>query len=244
MDTKNLKILGLIGARSGSKSVPDKNIRPLAGKPLIGWIIEKAKKSKYLNRVVVSTDSEKYAGIARSFGAETPFLRPKELAADTSTDMDWVGHALRWLGENENYKPDIVVRMFPTVPLQAVEDIDSVVEELFKDPEADSAVVVAEAIQPPMKALKLINDGKGGKYLVGYFSGKGADATATLRQSYERAYYRANIIAFRPEVIAKTNSMTGDRVRPHIIPQERAIDIDNPMDFFIAEQLIKKIGSN
>lgn len=244
MNSKSLKILGLIGARSGSKSVPDKNILPLAGKPLIGWIIEKAKKSKYLNRVVVSTDSEKYAEIARSFGAETPFIRPKEFAADTSTDMDWVGHALSWLEKNENYKPDIVVRMFPTVPLQAVEDIHSVIEELFKDPEADSAVVIAEATQPPMKAMKLVNDSRGGKYLVGYFSGKGTDATASLRQSYERAYHRANIIAFRPEVMARTNSMTGDRVRPHIIPQERAVDIDSPMDFYIAEQLMKKFNIN
>ena len=78
-----MKILGIIGARSGSKGVPGKNIRPLLGKPLIGWIIEKAKKSKYINRVIVSTDSEQYAEIARSFGAETPFLRPKEFAADT-----------------------------------------------------------------------------------------------------------------------------------------------------------------
>jgi len=240
MNSEKLKILGLIGIRSGSKSIPDKNIRLLSGKPLVGWIIEKAKKSKYLNRVVVSTDSEKYAEIARSFGAETPFIRPKEFAADTSTDLDWVKHAVEWLDKNENYKPDIVVRLIATVPLQTVGDIDAVTEELLKDQDAQSAVVIAEANQPPMKALKLVDDGRGGKYLVGYFTGKGVDVTPTLRQGYAKAYFRANIVAFRPEVIYKTNSLTGDRVRYHIIPQERAIDIDNPIDFFIAEQLLDK----
>lgn len=234
-----LKILGIIGARSGSKGISGKNIRPLAGKPLMAWILEAAKASKYLNRVIVSTDSEKYAELARSFGAETPFIRPKEFSADTSTDFDFIKHAVEWLDKNENYKPDILVRLLPTVPLQAAEDIDTVIEELLKDPEAHSAVVIAETNQPPMKALKLVDDGKGGKYLVHYFTGKGKDVTSTLRQRYEKAYFRANVVACRPEVLT-TGTLTGDRVRYHIIPQERGVDIDNEMDFFIAEQLMKK----
>lgn len=240
MDSSELKILGIIGARSGSKGVPDKNIRFLAGKPLIGWIIETAKRSKYLNRLIVSTDSEKYAVLARSFGAETPFLRPEELARDSSTDFEYVEHAVKWLEANEGYLPDIVVRLMATVPLQTAEDIDACIEELLRDKEAHSSVVIAEARQHPQKALKLVDDGQGGKYLAGYITGEGKDTNPTARQAYAKAYFRANIVACRSMVIKEFGSLTGERVRFHIIPQERAVDIDSLIDFYIVEQLMKK----
>ena len=235
----DLKIMGIIGARSGSRGVPHKNIRSLAGKPLIGWIIETAKKSKYINRVVVSTDLEEYAAIARAHGADVPYLRPKELAEDKSPEYDYVRHMVEWLEKNEGYRPDIVVRMMATVPLQATGDIDAAIEELLKDPKTHSAVVIAEARQHPLKALKLVDDGKGGKKLVTYFTESGREVTPIARQNYEKAYFRANVIACRTAVIFGTNSLTGDQVRYHIIPQERAIDIDNPVDFFIVEKLME-----
>lgn len=231
--------MGIVGARSGSKGVPNKNIRPLAGKPLIGWILGTAQKSKHINRLVVSTDSEEYAAIARRFGAETPCLRPQELALDNSPEYEYVKHMVEWLEKNENYKPDIVVRMMATVPLQAVEDIDACIDEVLKYPEAHSAVVIAEARQHPHKALKLIDDGKGGKRLVTYFTESGREVTPLARQSYEKAYFRANIIVCKTPVIFKTGSLTGDHVRYHIIPQERAVDIDSLADFITIEQLIK-----
>lgn len=237
-----LKIMGIIGARSGSKSVPHKNIRPLAGKPLLAWIIETAKKSRFINRVVVSTDSEEYAAVARKYGADIPCLRPAELAQDKSPEYDYVRYMVEWLEKNEEYKPDIVVRMMATVPMQRTEDIDGCIEELLKDPKAHSAVVIAEARQHPLKALKLVDDGKGGKKLVTYFTESGREVTPIARQNYEKAYFRANVIACRTPVIFETNSLTGDRVRYHIIPQERATDIDNPIDFYIVEQLIKKFS--
>ena len=111
MATKGkLEILGIIGARAGSKGVPNKNVKILGGKPLLGRIVETAKKSKYLTRVIVSTDSEEYAKVARQFGAETPFTRPPEVSTDTSDDIEFIMHALKWLKENENYEPDIIVR--------------------------------------------------------------------------------------------------------------------------------------
>ncbi len=235
---QNIKVLGIIGVRSGSKGVPDKNIRPLAGKPLLGWILETAKKSKYINRLVVSTDSEKYAEIAKNFGAEIPCLRPKELAKDNSTDFEYVKHMADWLEKNEGYRPDIIVRMMATAPFQSVEDLDSVIEQILKDSSVESAVVVAEANQHPMKALRLVDDRNSGKYLVNYFTSLGKDVTPTARQGYEKAYFRANVVACRTEVL-KTGTLTGDRVRYHIIPQERAIDIDSEMDFFIAEKLME-----
>lgn len=237
---QDLNVLGIIGIRSGSKGIPNKNIRFLCGKPLVAWIIEAAKDSKYINRLIVSTDSEEYASIARSYGAETPFLRPEEFAGDKSTDLDYVRHAVTWLRDNENYKPDIVVRMMATVPLQSAEDIDACVEEIIKDPEAHSSVVIAEAGQHPHKALKLVDDGAGGKHLVNYMTGTGRDVTPSLRQGYEKAYFRANVVACRTGVIHEMDSLTGDKVRYHIIPQERALDIDSERDFQILEQILPK----
>lgn len=240
MVPQELKILGLIGARSGSKGLVDKNIRVLAGKPLMAWIIEVANKSKYVNRVIVSTDSEKYAAIARQYGAEVPHLRPSELAADDSTDFEYITYVLDWLKENENYQPDIVLRLLPTSPLQLSEDIDLCLEGLFKDSTADSAVVIAEAKQHPQKALKLVPDGQGGYYLKTYLTGSGYEVTPLLRQQHEPVYFRSNVVASRLKTIQELKSLTGDKVRCHIIPQERAIDIDSLNDFMLAEQLIKK----
>jgi CMP-N-acetylneuraminic acid synthetase len=232
--------MGIVGIRSGSKGVPHKNIRPLAGKPLVGWILDAARQSKYMNRVVVSTDSPEYAAVATSFGAEVPYLRPVGLAADESPEFEYVKHMVEWLDKNEGYRPDIVVRMMATVPLQSTEDIDAVIGKLVEDPKADSAVVIAEARQHPVKALKVVDDGEGGKKLVTYFTDSGREVTPLARQNYEKVYFRANIIACRRRVIFDTNSLTGDLVRFHIIPQERAVDIDNPIDFFVTEQLMKK----
>ena len=236
-----MNILGIIGARSGSKGVKDKNIRRLLGKPLLGRIIETSKKSKYISRVIVSTDSKHYADIAREFGAEAPFMRPEEVSSDWSPEYDYVLHAVRWLKSNENYEPDIVVRLMATVPLQMTEDIDTCIEELIKDNTAHSAVVISKARQHPLKALKLIDDKKGGHYLVSYFSESGIEVTPIARQNYEKAYFRSNIIACRLNTIYNTGSLTGDKVRYHIIPQERALDIDSEMDFIVVEELIKRL---
>jgi N-acylneuraminate cytidylyltransferase/CMP-N,N'-diacetyllegionaminic acid synthase len=239
-----MNILGIIGARSGSKGVKDKNIRRLLGKPLIGHIIETSKESKYISRVIVSTDSKHYVDIAREFGAEVPFLRPEELSSDWSPEYGYVFHAVKWLKSNENYEPDIVVRLMATVPLQTTEDIDLCIEELMKDSSAHSAVVISEARQHPLKALKLVDDKKGGHYLVSYFSESGREVTPVARQNYEKAYFRSNIIACRLNKIYNTGSLTGDRVRYHIIPQERALDIDSEMDFIVVEELIKRLGKS
>ncbi len=243
-NSQHKKILGIVGIRSGSLGVPDKNIKLLGGKPLVGWILEKAKKSKYVNRLIVSTDSKKYSEISISHGAEVPCLRPERLASDISPDIDYVKHMLDFLKNNENYVPDIVVRMMATVPFQSVDDIDSVIEILINDEKAESAVVIAEARQHPEKALKIITDNQGGEKLVTYFSESSKKVTGVARQNYQTAYFRSNIIAFKTPVIYKTNSLTGNLVRYHIIPQERAVDIDNEIDFLICEKLINHFEEN
>ena len=173
-----MEVLAIIGARSGSKSVKDKNIALVDGKPLLGRIIETARSSRNVNRVIVSTDSPEYAAVAREYHAETPFLRPAELAGELSPEFEYVRHALQWLEANEGYVPDIAVRCMATVPLQRTEDIEGVIRLLADDPSAESAVVVAEARQHPLKALKVI-PGPRGDRLVGYFS-----------ESHEIAYRR------------------------------------------------------
>ena len=115
-----MKILCLIPARSGSKGLPDKNIKIMIDKPLMAWSIEQAKNTEYYKRgdmkIVVSTDSKKYKDIGLKWGAEVPFLRPKELSKDNSTDLMFIKHALDWLNENEKYKPDYILHLRPTQP--------------------------------------------------------------------------------------------------------------------------------
>lgn len=234
-----MEVLAIIGIRSGSKGVINKNIKTLYGKPLVGWIIDAAQKSKSITRLIVSTDSHDYANIVKELGVEVPCLRPKELASDSSTDLEYITHMLGWLSENEGYVPDIVVRLMATVPLQTSEDIDELVDILISDLSATSAVVISESRQHPMKALKIVNDNNGHGLLVHYFSETGRDVTPVARQNYPIAYFRSNIVATRLETISKTNTLTGDKVKYHIIPQERAIDIDNDIDFLIAEMLLK-----
>ncbi len=234
LDHEGLKILAVIGARSGSKGVPHKNIRLIAGKPLLGWIIDTAKGSRYINRIIVCTDSKEYAAIAKIHGAEVPYIQPPEVSQDHSTDYEYVRYAVEWLEKNEGYKPDIVARLMPTVPLQLSEDIDSCVEKLLEDEHAHSAMVVAEARQIPAKAMKIGPEG----YLVSYTTGSARGAEPTKRETFEKAYFRANVVVTRPEVIKTTDSLAGEKVRYHVIPQERAIDIDSEIDFLIAEKLL------
>src|SRR5215470_7905450 len=120
-------VVAFIGARGGSKGLGGKNIRPLAGKPLLAWSVERAKRSKYVSRVIVSTDSEEYAAVARQYGAETPFLRPKELATDSSLEFEYIKHAVEWLEKNEGQRPRIGARLLNTIPLQMTEDLDGAI---------------------------------------------------------------------------------------------------------------------
>lgn len=237
------KIVAIIGARSGSKGVKDKNIREILGKPLISLIIKTALASKKINRVIVSTDSELYAETAKKYGAEVPFIRPHSISKDFSPEIEYINHALDWLKLNENYIPDIVVRLFPTVPFQKSDDIDSCIDKLLKNPNAESSVVISKARQHPLKALKIIDDNNG-KRLVSYLSESGRDVTPIARQNYETAYFRSNIIASKINTIIDKNSLTGDFVEFFEIPEERSLDIDCEFDFLIAEKIYKHIKEN
>ena len=153
-----MKILGLILARGGSVRVPRKNIRELAGRPLIYYIIRTAKKSRYINRVIVSTDDEEIAEVARRCGAEVPFYRPKELAREDSPEFEAIEHALNWLKKNEGYVPDLVVKLFPTSPFLRPETVDRAIELMLANPDADSLRSVRLCKEHPFKMWVIEDD--------------------------------------------------------------------------------------
>ena len=152
------EILALIPARGGSKSVPRKNIRTVGGRPLIAWSIEQAKRSRRINRIVVTTDDQEIAEIARKWGAETPFMRPAELAGDRSTDIEHHEHALRTLAAAEGYRPEAVVNLRPTMPVRRIATIDRAIDALVARPDVDSVRSVSLAEQTPYKMWR-IGDG-------------------------------------------------------------------------------------
>jgi CMP-N,N'-diacetyllegionaminic acid synthase len=236
-DTK-LKVLGVVGARSGSKSIPHKNIKPLNGKPLMAWIIEAAKNSSLVTRLVVSTDSEEYKDIAVRFGAEAPFMRPDELSGDKEPDFTYLYHAATWLEKNEGWKADVILRLPPTTPLCTTEHIDACIKLLEEDPAADSSRTVVEVSKHPYKLWRE-NNGYIESFLSEEYTGL-KDAHNMPRQSFPKAYQHVDVIALRWKTLVENKSMAGENVRFHVILKEEAVDIDNEIDFLVAETLMKK----
>lgn len=150
------EVLALVPARGGSKRIPGKNIRELWGKPLLAYSIEIAKQAKMINRVVCTTDDREIADVALKYGAEAPFLRPKELAGDFSADTEFYLHALKWLKDHEGYRPDIIVNLRPTNPLRRPEVVDNVIRRLVSRPDVDSVRTVNRAPHSPFK-LRLVD---------------------------------------------------------------------------------------
>src|SRR3989344_7225774 len=233
-----MNILGVIGARAGSKTIKDKNIKPLLGKPLLGWIASAARASSFVSRVVISTDSPLYAKIASEQGVEAPFLRPKELAEDHVPDFDYLYHAATWLRDNENWKADIILRLPPTTPLCLPEHIDGCVELLINDPEADSSRTVVTAQKHPYKLWR-----SDGTYLKPFLSEEFTgfkDAHNHPRQSFPEAYSHVDVIALHWKTLMEDKAMAGEKIRFHKIKKEDAVDVDTETDFLLAELLLKK----
>ena len=232
------KVLAVVGARSGSKAIPNKNIKPLLGKPLMAWVIEAAKASKYVARVVLSTDSKEYAEVGKRYGAETPFLRPAEFATDATPDFDYLYHAATWLRDNEHWQADIILRLPPTTPLCTSESIDACVELLINNSEADSSRTITTASKHPYKLWRI-----NGKYLEPFlpeaFTGL-ADAHNMPRQAFPPAFSHVDVIALRWNTLVEKKAMAGEKILYHQIPKTDAVDIDTEIDFVVAEALLKK----
>jgi len=236
-----MEILAIIPARKGSKGIPGKNIKMLAGKPLIAWTIEEAKKSKFLTRIIVSTDDPETAEIAKSFGAEAPFLRPPEISQDLSHDLEFLLHALDWLKEKENYEPEIILRLPPTSPLRTAVHIDEGIKKLLDTPEADSVRPICEAPKHPYKCWKITEDGL---YIEPFFpkSITGFDEPNNMpRQILPKVYIHTGAMdILRLRTIREMKSMAGNKAAYFFMNEEESVNIDKPIDFEIAEFLLKK----
>lgn len=231
-----VEVMALIPARGGSKSIPRKNIRPFAGHPLIAYSIAAGLAAEMVTRVVVSTDDEEIAAIARSYGAETPFLRPAEYSRDDTPDLPVFQHALRWLETKEGYRPEIVVQLRPTSPLRRTWHIDQAVLRLIEHPEADAVRTVCTPFQNPFKMWRI--DAAG--FMVPLVASEIPEAYNQPRQALPEVYWQTGYVdaAWTDTILAK-NSMTGDRILPLIISPEEWIDIDSPEDWRRAERLLE-----
>jgi CMP-N-acetylneuraminic acid synthetase len=232
------EVLALIPARGGSKSIPRKNIRLLAGYPLIAYSIAAGLAAETVSRVIVSTDDEEIAEVSRSYGAETPFIRPDEYAQDATPDLPVFQHALHWLAENEGYKPDIMVQLRPTSPFRRVWHIDQAVLRLIEHPEADAIRAVCVPFQNPFKMWRIQSDGTMQPLMRAGFP-QFVEPYNMPRQALPEVYWQTGYVdAAWADTILDKNSMTGECILPLTIDPSEWVDIDSPSDWEFAERLL------
>jgi CMP-N,N'-diacetyllegionaminic acid synthase len=226
-------MLAIIPARGGSKGLPGKNIKLLDGLPLICHSIKTALKSNLIDRVIVSTEDNEIAAIAKNCGAEVPFMRPTNLASDTSMAMDAYFHVLDFIAK-ENSKPiQSFVALLPTVPLRSSEDIDSAIK-IFNDKNANSVISVVEAQIPLHWNMRITKEGMLENYLPEFNAMKN-------RQEFEKTYVpNGAIYVFRSEILRSTRQYYTEKTFPYIMPRNRSVDIDNLLDFEWVEYLLEK----
>lgn len=227
-----LKTVALVCARGGSKGLPGKNIRPLAGRPLIAWAIEHARSVARVSRVMVSTDSTEIADISRKAGAEVPFLRPAELAQDSSPEWLVWRHVLNYLKQVEGEHPDALMVVPPTAPLRITADLERCLDEYEKGG-ADVVITVTDAHRSPyFNMVKANTDGTVGLVVP-------PRGTVFRRQDAPPVYDMTTVAyVVRPEFVISSNGIFEGVVRHVRVPVERALDIDTPLDFKIAECLM------
>jgi CMP-N-acetylneuraminic acid synthetase len=225
-------ILAIIPARGGSKGVLGKNIRPLAGKPLLGYTAEAAKAAASLDRVILTTDDPAIAALGRSLGLDVPFLRPKDISGDAAPVSQAVFHVLNHLAA-QGQVPDIVCLLQPTAPLRLAEDIDAALAPVIAG-RADSCITVcaSESCHPYYQYR--IEDGVPRLFC--------PEALAfTRRQDFPPAYLRNGAVyACRTEVFRAAGSFYGQRLHAHVMPWERSVNIDSEDDLLLAEFLMKR----
>lgn len=231
MKSQSAPTLALVVARGGSKSIPRKNLAPLAGRPLIAWSIEAARQCDAAGRVVVSTDDPEIAAVARTFGAETPFVRPPELARDETPTMPVVLHALRWLDQHEGYRPDRVLLLQPTSPLRTSQDIAAAIS-LADDRGAESVVSVTPASSHPYLTKRITAAGLLEDFV--------AHPPVERRQDLEPAYALngAIYLALR-SLLVDHETFYAPRTYAYVMPPERSIDVDTPWELHLCELVLR-----
>jgi len=228
------KVLAIIPARGGSKSIPRKNIRPFGGHPLIAWSIAAAQQARTVGRVLVSTDDAEIAEIARTYGAAVPFLRPPELARDDTPDYPVFEHTLGWLEREEGYVPEIVVHLRPTSPLRPLDCVDRAVSALVEDPSASSIRSVTPPSQNPYKMWR-IRDNR----LAPILEHAAAEPYNLPRQALPATYWQTgHVDAIRHATLFERRSMTGAEIQPLIIDPDYSLDIDTLANWRQGESLL------
>jgi N-acylneuraminate cytidylyltransferase len=233
---ESLRVLAVVPARGGSKGVPRKNLQLLGGKPLVAHAVEVGRAARYVTRVLCSTDDADIADAARAAGAEVPFIRPAELARDTSEDWPVFMYALEWLQREEQWAPDLVVNLRPTSPLRRPSHVDQAIE-LLLDTGADSVKAVCLARQHPHKMWLRQPDGGIEPFLKTPFRLQhGPDVP---RAQLEDVYWQNGVVdVTRREVILEQRVMIGRRVAGLVTDLADSIDIDTPLDLQLAELLL------
>lgn len=221
-------VLGLITARGGSKGLPRKNVLTVGGKPLIGWTIEAALKSKSIERVVLSSDDDEIMGVGKTWGCEVPFQRPARLANDTASSMDVVLHAL---GHLQGY--EYLILLQPTSPLRTAADIDAAFD-LLQSTGAPSCVSVCEVDQSPYWMFRIKDGSKVERMLP-------EEDSATRRQDLPPIYVlNGAIYVARVEWLRQSKSFLGEGCVAYVMPKERSLDIDNAEDFEVFRRTVEE----
>lgn len=224
-------MIAIVPARGGSKGLPGKNLRPLCGLPLIAHTIRAALAAEKITRVVLSTDDKEIAQVGKAYGAEVPFIRPPELAGDSSMVMDAYLYTVDRLAKEANQPLESFVALLPTVPLRLPSDIDAAIQT-FYDNNADSVISVTEAPVPLQWHRKIDEDGVLRAYLPSF------DAVSN-RQAFEEEYVpNGAIYIFKTEVLRATRQYYTDRTFPYLMPPARSADVDTLIDFQWAEFLL------
>jgi N-acylneuraminate cytidylyltransferase len=223
-------IFALIPARSGSKGVPHKNIKPLGDHPLIEWSIAACKAAASINRIIVSTDSEEYAQISRKMGAEVPFLRPAEIAGDRSTDYDFIKHALDWFSQNDG-EPDYIVHIRPTTPFRDPVLIDEAVAAFISHPQATALRSVHPMSESAYKTFEIA---PGGQLKRVASESTELDAANNARQQFPATYIANGYVdVLSTAFIRKMQLIHGNHVLPFITPTVN--EVDTVEDFSMLE---------
>jgi len=230
---KGKTILGLITARGGSKGLPGKNVRLLGGKPLIAWSIEQGLQSKYLDQVIVSTDSDEIAELAGKCGAEVPFMRPKALATDEAKSIDVIIHALDFYKE-KGMEFDYLMLLEPTSPLREVEDIDRCIESLIGHADAESIVSVAriEGVHPDFTVI-INRDG-----FIRKMDGSADFAIIRRQELTDLYFFEGTIYLSEVGVLFSKKSFYHDKTLAYVVPRWKSLEIDELQDLICAEALL------
>lgn len=229
-----MKYTAFIFARGGSKGLQNKNLKNFSGQPLISWSIIQALKIDRIGRVIVSTDSSDIAEVAKEYGAEVPFIRPSELATDDSPELLSWRHALRFLEKNEGKMPKELISIPATSPLRSSDDVNKCID-LFEKTNSDVVLAVTESKKnPSFNMVKFLM-----QHEVNLVLGNNSNI---YRRQDSPAVYDVTTVCYiaKSEFILENETIFSGKVRAVLIPQERSIDIDNSLDFRIAEYLFKE----